>query len=127
MNQESRQAAKYLFWIFAVIMSIAALSYVFKIGKKAVHIEGSVENYEEFQEIYNTCEKLNTDLCNMQEVPEGDKMFEQFTKAQRILALKEKLNEWVEKYNSNSKMYGRSIWKSKSLPYQLSVHDYECY
>ena len=32
-----------------------------------------------------------------------------------------------EDYNAKSKMWGRSLWKSKSLPYQLSVTDFSNY
>ncbi len=94
---------------------------------KATHINDATIVYEEFQEIYNTCEKVNVDLCNMQELPADDKMFEQFSKSQRINTLKTTLNRWVEDYNAKSKMWGRALWKSSNLPYELNVKNFNCY
>lgn len=83
--------------------------------------------YEEFQSLYNTCTKINTDLGNMQAIPVNDKMFEQFSKAQRINTLKTNMNRWVVEYNTKSKTFGRVLWKSNSLPYELNVTDFSNY
>lgn len=96
-------------------------------GVKATHIDDATIVYEEYQEIFNTCSKLNTDLGNMQSLPETDKMFEQFSKTQRVNTIKTQLNHWVEVYNSKSKMWGRSLWKSNELPYQLDVNQFSNY
>ena len=90
-------------------------------------VNNSFNSYEEFQEIYNSCLKLNTDLCNIKDVPETDKMFDQFSKTQRMIGIKQNLNRWIEEYNGKSKMWNRSMWKSKSLPYQLAISDFNCY
>lgn len=94
---------------------------------KATHIDDATIVYEEYQEIFNTTTRLNTDLGNMQSLPETDKMFEQFSKAQRINTIKTQLNRWVEDYNAKSKMWGKSLWKSQSLPYQLDVNQFSNY
>lgn len=94
---------------------------------KSTHIDDATIVYEEYQEIFNTCSKLNTDLGNMQSLPEEDKMFEQFSKAQRINTIKTQLNHWVEVYNGKSKMWGRSLWKSDELPYQLDINQFSNY
>jgi hypothetical protein len=96
-------------------------------GVKSTHIDDATIVYEEYQEIYNTCQKLNTDLGIIQTTPDNDKQFDQFSKAQRLNAIKQNLNRWVEDYNAKSKMWGRSLWKSKQLPYQLSVNDFSNY
>ena len=93
----------------------------------ATHIDDATIVYEEYQSIYNTCSKLNTDLGNMEALPESDKMFDQFSKAQRVNTIKTQLNRWVEEYNGKSKMWGRSLWKSATLPYQLNVTDFSNY
>lgn len=93
----------------------------------ATHIDDATQVYETYQELYNTCQQVNTDLGNMKALSEDDKMFEQFSKAQRINTLKGQLNRWVEDYNAKSKMWGRSNWKSSSLPYQLSVNQFSNY
>jgi len=95
-------------------------------AEEATHLHDAVQRYEEFQEIHNTCIKLNTDLCNMKDIPNDDPMFDQFSKAQRILAIKTQLNKWIEEYNSKSKMWGRSLWKSNTLPYQLTNQQFSC-
>lgn len=124
-------------YIFIGILSLIILSVILftcgvfgKAGDqaiKATHIQDATIVYEDFQEIYNTCNKLNTDLGIIQATPENDKQFDQFSKAQRLNAIKQNLNRWVEDYNAKSKMFGRSLWKSKSLPYQLSVNDFSNY
>ena len=102
---------------------------VINIGKK--HITNSMENavisYDEYQNIYATCNQLNTDLGIVQSTPDKDKQFEQFSKAQRINAIKSNLNRWVEEYNSKSKHIDKKWWKSDALPYQLSVEQFSNY
>ena len=94
---------------------------------KATHIDDAVENYEEFQSIYNTCVKLNTDLCSKREIPDTDRGFDQISKPQQVFAIKANLNRWVEEYNAKSKMWGRSLWKSSKLPFELSTNEFNCY
>ncbi len=122
---------KEAFGIFGlIILLLIVLFFTGVIGKgcnqavTATHIENATIVYEEFQEIFNTCSKLNTDLGIIEATPDTDKQFEQFSKAQRLNAIKQNLNRWVEDYNGKSKMWGRSLWKSSTLPYQLSVNDF---
>ena len=124
--EEIKLFKKTIYWIIglSVLLSLGALGV--RSCKKATHIENAVLRYEEYQDMYNTCVKINTDLCNMKDIDENDVMFEQFSKAQRILQLKTSLNRWVEEYNAKSKMFGRSLWKSSSLPYQLNVNQFNC-
>ena len=126
LKDEISFGKKIFYWILALCLISSIAGFIWTKTKEATHIEDAVQNYEQFQEIYNTCVKLNTDLCNYKDLPEKDVMFEQFSKAQRILAIKTQLNRWVEDYNAKSKMWGRSIWKSKALPYQLSTQDFNC-
>jgi hypothetical protein len=129
--QSTTNKMKSLYSVFFTIISIIILGSIVSLfinkTKEATHIDDAVQNYEQFQEIYNTCSKLNTDLCVMQDLPESDKMFEQFSKIQRVTTLKGSLNKWIEEYNSKSKMFGRNLWKSKSLPVELNVNQYPCY
>lgn len=87
----------------------------------------AIVKYEEFQLIYNTCEKLNSDLCNMKSLNEKDVMFEQFSKQQRINTLKGQLDRWINEYNAKSNLITHSLWKSNNLPYQLQSTQYKCY
>lgn len=112
--------------VFAGIL-LTVLQKGCSVADKVSDPDKIISNYEEFQSIYNTCVKLNTDLCNMQKVPETDKMFEQFSKEQRMLQLRTSLNRWMEEYNAKSKMITRELWKSSALPYQLSTDQFKCY
>lgn len=114
------------FWLLMFSASFAILGLAIRSCKKATHIEDATLRYEEYQEIFNTCVKINTDLCNMKTIPDDDPMFEQFSKNQRVLQLQTNLNRWVEEYNAKSNMWGRSLWKSSALPYQLSVNQFNC-
>ena len=125
-NSELKAIKKIIYWLIGLFILLSVTAYVVHKMKEATKIDTAVQNYEEFQEIYNTCVKLNTDICNMKDIPEDDAMFAYFTKAQRILAIKTNLNRWIEEYNAKSKMWGRSLWKSNSLPYQLNNQEFNC-
>jgi hypothetical protein len=125
-NEEVRFIKRIIYWVIGLSIVLSTGGYIVHKMREATRIDTAVQNYEEFQEIYNTCTKLNTDLCNMKDVPEDDPMFDQFSKAQRILTLRTNLNKWIEEYNAKSKMWGRSLWKSSSLPYQLSNQEFNC-
>lgn len=125
VKEETSYVKKWIIWLVVLAFVIGGVTWFFNRAEKTM--DTAFIRYEEFQEIYNTCSKLNTDLCNMREMPEDDRSFEQFTKPQRINTLKTQLNKWVEDYNAKSKMWNRSMWKSKQLPYQLDVVQFNCY
>lgn len=114
------------FGIFVLLTVLSVGCYTCNQMKENVTDKAFIR-YEEYQEIYNTCQKLNSDLCNLKDVPETDKMFEQFSKTQRQVGIRNTLNRWVEEYNAKSKMWNRAMWKSKELPYQLSQQNFNCY
>ena len=124
-KQEVKFGKRLLYWFIALMFVISGITWFLNRGVKIV--DNGIIHYEEFQELYNTCSKINTDLCNMKELPETDKMFEQFSKAQRMNTLRTNLNRWIEDYNGKSKMFNRSIWKSSALPYQLQTNQFNCY
>jgi hypothetical protein len=95
--------------------------------QKTVDPDHIISNYEEFQNIYNTCQKLNADIGTIRDVPDTDKMFEAFSKSSMVAAKKQQMTRWVEEYNAKSKMLNRNLWKSRTLPYQLSVSDFSNY
>lgn len=123
--EEVKLGKRLLIWIVALSFVIGGLIWFFNRSERIVTT--GIIRYEEFQEIYNTCQKLNTDLSIIQQTPETDRQFEQFTKAQRLNSIKQNLNRWVEDYNAKSKVWTRSMWKSNSLPYRLSVNDFSNY
>jgi hypothetical protein len=125
-KEDLRFLKRIIYWVIGLSIVLSIGGFIVHKMREATRIDTAVQNYEEFQEIYNTCSKLNTDICNMKDVPETDVMFEQFSKAQRILTLRTNLNRWIEEYNAKSKMWGRSLWKSSSLPYQLSNQEFNC-
>jgi len=125
-KEETTFMKKIFSWVLLITLSLSITGFIIHKVREATRIDTAVINYEEYQEIYNTCVKINTDLCNMKQIPEDDVMFQQFSKQQRILALKTQLNRWVEDYNAKSKMWGRALWKSKSLPHQLSNEQFSC-
>ncbi len=126
LKEVTQVGKRIVYWFIGLSIVLSVVGLGVRSCKKATHVEDVVIIYEEYQEIYNTCSKLNTDLCNMKSLPDEDKMFEQFSKAQRILAIQTNLNRWVEEYNSKSKMWGRSLWRSKNLPQQLNVNQFNC-
>lgn len=93
----------------------------------ATHVDDATIVYEEFQNVFNTCKKINADLGVLKEADAKDPMFDQFSKSQQIYTKKTQLNRWMEEYNAKSKMWGRSLWKSQTLPYQLTANDFSNY
>lgn len=124
-EDEIKTIKKFIWWFVGVIVLISIGGWFFNRANRVA--ETAFIRYEEFQQLSNTCDKINTDLCNMRDLPENDEMFKQFSKNQRINTLKTQLNRWIEDYNGKSKMWNRSMWKSSTLPYQISTKDYHCY
>ena len=125
-NSEVKFMKRIAYWLIGLTIVLSIGGFVVHKMREATHIDDAVQNYEQYQEIYNTCSKINTDICNMKDLNDDDPMFSQFSKAQRILALRTNLNRWIEDYNAKSKMWGRALWKSNSLPYQLSNQEFSC-
>lgn len=94
---------------------------------KTVTPDNIISNYEEFQAIYNACQKLNTDMGMIKSLPDNDKMFESFSKNAILAAKMQQMSRWVEEYNAKSKMITRRYWKSTSLPHQLNVNEFNNY
>lgn len=86
-----------------------------------------ISNYEEFQEIWNTCQKLDADLQTICATPDGDAMFAQFSKGAMVAAKRQQMTRWTNEYNAKSKMITRRFWKSGDLPYQLSEQNFPHY
>lgn len=126
---ETRYAKRWVVWlaVFVMIASAAgwAISHVGRAGDKVVG-EAFI-NYEQFQEIYNTCQKINADLGAIRSADSTDPMFSQFSQGAMVLAKQQQLTRWVEEYNAKSKMWHRAMWKSDALPYQLSVEQFSNY
>lgn len=125
LRNETNFGKKLLLFIVGLTIVLSVLGWL---ATRTVDIvDNGILHYEDFQEIYNTCQKINTDLDTLHAVPDTDPMFQQFSKSALLTAKKQQLTRWVEEYNAKSKMINRSLWKSKKLPYQLSVDDFSNY
>jgi len=124
-SQEMRPFKKFILWL--ILVFIVGTVIVFILRRSVNAVDKGISRYEEFQDIYNSCKKIDTDICNMHSLEGSDPMFQQFSKAQRINALQTNLNRWIEEYNAKSKTWTRSMWKGKSLPTTLSIEDFNCY
>jgi hypothetical protein len=123
VRDEVRFSKKLVLWVIGLLAVISIGSWMLT---KSVQIaDNALLNYEQFQEIYNTCDKINTDLGTIRAVDEKDRMFDSFSKQAMLANKKQQLARWVEEYNAKSKMWNRSLWKSNSLPYQLNVNQFQ--
>jgi len=118
--------------VVLILIGVTVVSFAFRscdIFRNHVYnsMENAVISYDEYQDIYATCNKINTDLGIIQSTPGNDKQFDQFSKAQRINSTKQNLNRWVEEYNAKSKHIDKKVWKSSALPYQLDVNQFSNY
>lgn len=124
MYEEEEVIARRSFvWVLVVLFlffsAVGTLSFV--LTRSVEVVDNGIVHYEEFQEIYNTCQKINTDLGVLRQLPADDKMFSQFSKSAIIAQKQQQLTRWTEEYNAKSRMWNRALWKSKSLPYQLDA------
>lgn len=77
----------FLFTLF--LMVVSGVLWFFTRSTRI--IEDAFIKYEDFQEIYNTCFKINYDLDTIKSFPENDKMFSQFSKSAMIAAKKQQM------------------------------------
>ena len=122
-----------LFGQIVLVICALLLITVLGFGMKSCNIFGShvtksmenaVVSYNEYEDIYATCVKLNEDLGIMKNTPENDPQFNQFSKSQRVNQIKMNLNRWVNEYNSKSKHIDKKFWKSNELPYKLETNQF---
>lgn len=124
-TNEVRLSKKLFLWFIGVMFIVSIAMWILARGERQADV--AILHYEEFQEIYNTCQKVNTDLATIRQIDEHDQMFTQFSKSSVIAQKRQSLARWVEEYNAKSKMWNRALWKSRALPYQLSVSDFTNY
>jgi len=132
---EGSWLTRYMIWkIVGLIVLLVAISFVLKLiffpaalVEQATDPAAVISNYEEFQNIYNTCQKLDADLKTIRDTADTDPMFVQFSKGAMVAAKRQQMTRWVNEYNAKSKMVNRNLWKSHSLPYQLSEEDFPHY
>lgn len=120
--------------IVGVLILLVILSLIFKtcsaatgVFSKVVNSDNIIESYEEYEEMYSTCNKICDDLRVLNLT--NDKTYSSdtgFSKGERIIALENKINRWVREYNAKSRMFRKNMWKSRELPYQLSRNDFMC-
>lgn len=116
---------KLFIWIICVLLVVGGVTWFFTRTDQVV--TNGITDYEYFQSMYNSANEANTKLCALRALPDSDPSFEQFSKGQQVLSLQGKLTHIVEEYNAKSRVWTRSMWKSKTLPYELTVNDYSCY
>jgi len=134
-TKDASWAARHVAWkIFGFILLVILLGFLAKwiflpaaLVDRVANPDAIITNYEQFQELYNTCQKLDADLNTICLTPDGDAMFAQFSKGAMIAAKRQQMTRWVQEYNAKSKMVTRNYWKSGSLPYQLSEENFPHY
>ncbi len=124
LDTASGYAKSWVIWLIVVLFLASGASWFF--SRTVQTVDTGLVRYQEFQEIYNTTTKINTDLCNLKKVDEKDIMFKDFSKAQIILANQNNLNRWIAEYNAKSSLINFNVWKSTTLPYSLSQQQFDC-
>lgn len=123
-NNELKSVRNFLLWVLFLCAVFSAIAWLLHRSVQAT--DTGLIRYQEFQEVYSTVGKINIDLCNIQNVPEDDKMFKDFSKSQQIIALKSNLNRWITEYNAKSSLVNFNMWKSKDLPRTLAQAQFSC-
>jgi len=111
---------------FVLFIAILGLSYgVYhwvskpaRLVDKLTEPDHIINNYEEFQAMYNTTQ----DICTKIQVLESSKVEAKgFSREERLLNLQNNLSRWVQEYNAKSRMLTKNKWKNPNLPYQLKI------
>jgi hypothetical protein len=116
---------KNLIWLIGLILVVSVIGWLMHSSSQVV--DTAFINYHDFQEIWNTTQKINSDMGAIKATPDSDKMFEAFSKNAMLNAKRQQLTRWLEEYNAKSKMWDKALWKSSALPYQLSTNDFSNY
>lgn len=124
-KNETNFTKQWIVWLALFFAVVGVASWALTRGEQAA--ESAILHYEEFEEIHATCDQLNRDLGTIRETPDADPMFASFSKAAMVAAKRQQLSRWVGEYNAKSRMWNRALWKSSSLPYQLSTDDFDQY
>lgn len=121
-------------WAIVLLVLLCVVGFVFTmlsrpaaLVEKATDPDSIISNYEEFQNTYNACQKLDADLKTICDTPDADPMFAQFSKAAMVAGKRQQMTRWVNEYNAKSRMWNRQYWKSATLPYQLSEENFAHY
>ena len=122
-REEDNYAKRWIIWVVALFLPIGGVVWFFN----RAEVDKGLSNYEEFQEIYSTCQKINADLVTVRHIDASDRMFDRFSKEAQIAQKRQQLTRWIEEYNAKSRMWNRALWKSKELPYQLSTDQFTAY
>lgn len=110
----------------ALVLIIGAIFLVksFAVVDKVTDPDHIIASYEEFQNMYNTCQKICDDISVLKSSNVTSESG--FSKEDRMVALKNNLNRWIQEYNSKSRQLTRNKWKNTELPYQLSTEYFNC-
>jgi hypothetical protein len=114
-------------WIVLGILVLGALTIfgkVFGVFDKVTDPDHIIASYEQYEEIYSTCNKICDDIRVLKnsDVEETSG----FSKGERIIAYENNINRWIRDYNAKSRMITKNLWKSPNLPYQLKRSDFNC-
>lgn len=62
-NTDRRFIKRIVYWVLGLGFLVSGISFL--CNRSVQVVDNGILHYEEFQEIYNSCSKINTDLCNM--------------------------------------------------------------
>lgn len=94
-----------------IITMIAGIGPFGRIAQRTMSGDAIVNNYEEFHRLYDT---IQAQIRNVNIMRQMDT--DQITLTGTIM----QVNNLIADYNAKSRMITRNMWKSNTLPYQLS-------
>ena len=111
-----------LFILVAVVLGITGkVVGVFDKVTNSTHI---ISSYEEYEDMYAACEKISQDICVLEKSDVSETAG--FNKSERLLSYENKMNRWINEYNSKSRQIHKNLWKSSDLPHKLIRSDFTC-
>lgn len=123
-KQVIRKVFKWTLLLIGLSFLVYVISVPLGLFKKVTNPDHIIQSYEEYEEIYSTCNKICDDMSALNSSNVDNTSG--FNKEERALALENQMNRWIREYNAKSREITRNMWKSGDLPYQLSRNNFNC-
>ncbi len=113
--------------VIASLILLTVVSKTCSVVDEVTSTENIITSYEEYENMYSSCEKICDDIKVLRGVSSEDYSKDTgFSKSDRLIALETNLNRWIREYNAKSRQITKNLWKSKALPHQLEREDFNC-
>jgi hypothetical protein len=107
-----------ILFVAFVVISFLVIGKGCSVANKVTDADNILYSQQQFETLYEQCRAL----CAKIEVTKvADSVSGGFTRAERLMSLKNSLSEVVAEYNSKSNSVRQGFWRSSHLPQTLNL------